>query len=87
MFANWEIITHIYQTLHAHVPSVYLRCISKDTNTGDKVIAHPGLEMSGQPKDETKFILHSDYTKIFFVFTGNSLQTNQAQMSMQQWLL
>lgn len=31
MFANWEIITHINQTLHAHVLPVYLPCVSKDT--------------------------------------------------------
>lgn len=59
----------------------------KHTNTGDKVIAHHSLVMPVDQKSETKFTLHSHCTKISFVFTRNSLHTNQALMSMHQWLL
>lgn len=43
--------------------------------------------MPVEQKSETELILHTDYAKMFLAFTKESLQTNQAQMSMQRWLL
>lgn len=56
MFASWEIITHINQTLRAHV---HLECVSKETNTWDEMIAHfnPAMHVKQNSTIKLKYFL------------------------------